>query len=124
VELARRIYEAHRERALDAVTALCDPDLEIHALIGRLEGIEFRGVTAYRDFREFIDATWEGLETELERVRELDDERVISSIRVRARSRGTAVPIDQRIVWVMTIRGGKLARVEVHSSVHAALEET
>jgi ketosteroid isomerase-like protein len=123
VDLARRLYEAHQARDMDAVVALCAPDLEIHALIARLEGIEFRGASAYSDFREFIDATWDDLETALERVSELDSERVMVAIHVRARSRGSEVPIDQQVVWVMTWRDGRLAYVSVHSSAPAALDE-
>jgi hypothetical protein len=99
VDLALRLYQAHQAREVDAVVALCALELEIHALIARLEGIEFRGPDAYREFRAFIDATWEGLETELERASQVDDERVIAVIRVRAQSRGTEVPIDQQVVW-------------------------
>jgi ketosteroid isomerase-like protein len=32
------------------------------------------------------------------------------------------VPLDQQLVWIMTLRDGKLARLDAYPSVSAALE--
>jgi hypothetical protein len=42
--------------------------------------------------------------------------------RLRARSRGGSVPIDQRLVWIMTLRDARLSRIDAFSSLDAALE--
>lgn len=122
LDLTRRLIEAFATRDVETFEAYCDPQIEIQPAITRFEGTAFRGARAYRQFLEQIDEAWESLEGSLEQCSTLDDDRVMAISRLRTRSRGRGVPIDVQMVWIMTFREGKLARIDAYTSVAAALE--
>jgi ketosteroid isomerase-like protein len=122
LNLARRALDAFGTGDSEAFNACCDPRVEIQPAVTRFEGTVFRGASAYREFREQIDEAWESWEADVERLSEVDDDRVMAVCRLRARSRGGSVPIDQRLVWIMTLRDARLSRIDAFSSLDAALE--
>jgi ketosteroid isomerase-like protein len=122
IDLARRAVEAFAARDIETFGAYCDPQIEIQPAITVLERTVFRGASAYRQFVETIDEAWESGEGTLERVTEIDDDRVMAVLRFRARSRGSGVPVDQVLVWIMTFHEDTLTRIDAYSSLGAALE--
>jgi ketosteroid isomerase-like protein len=122
IDLAHRAIEAFAARDIETFGAYCDPQIEIQPAITVLEGTVFRGASAWRQFVETIEEAWESGEGTVERVTEIDDDRVMAVLRFRARSRASQVPVDQQLVWIMGFRGGKLARIDAYSSLEVALE--
>jgi ketosteroid isomerase-like protein len=70
------------------------------------------------DFVETVDA-WR---LEIEELTAGTDGQVLVELRVVARGRGSGVPVDQRMFPVVTVRGGKVARVKDYVTRAEALE--
>jgi ketosteroid isomerase-like protein len=105
------------------MNALYHPDHEFISRQEVLEGGSRRGARGYRDWlqnTEEILSTWE---SRLEKVTEIDDDRVLAIMptRIRGKSSG-AMTDEQRIGCIVTVRDGKVIRTEAYSSPEEAIE--
>ena len=135
VEVVRRVVEAmgraqaRRGRdgsspGQDAVAAfdLLRADHELVPYMTRVEGTTFHGEEGYRQWLKQLDDAWESWETRPEKLTDIGGDRVLVAYRFTARSRLLGVPLDEQLAWIMTVRGGKLARTEAYPSVQEALK--
>jgi ketosteroid isomerase-like protein len=124
VEIARRAFEAANQRPKPdfiTINALFHPEHEFVAAVSELEGT-FRGAQGFRRYLDAAADSWDSWVGEIERITELDDERVLIELVVKLHSRRGGVPIEQRAANVMTVRNGKVTRTESYSSAKDALE--
>ena len=97
-------------------------DHEFVPLASFFEGGSHRGTSGYRDWllktQDFLE--WE---TRVERVTEIDTDRVlaITPIKIRGKSSGVALR-EERVASIVTVRGGKIVRTELYPSPEEALE--
>jgi ketosteroid isomerase-like protein len=103
----------------EALFGRMDPEVEWNWLFtpGTLRGRE-QLLGAASDWIETVDS-WR---IEVEDVLDGSDERVVALVRVVARGRGSGVPVDQRVFSVLTVRDGKVARIDDHTERADALE--
>jgi ketosteroid isomerase-like protein len=82
----------------------------------------------FRGRKQLLQAAADYLETvgdwrvEIEELTDGTEDRVLVVARVVARGRGNGVPVLQRIFSAVTVRNGKVARIEDHSERANALE--
>jgi ketosteroid isomerase-like protein len=124
VEIVRRGFEAAfrtPEPDFATMNALYHPDHELISLRDALEGETHHGARGYRDWQLDTQETlpWE---TTLEKVTELDDDRVLVVMPTRSRGTSSGVVLDQKLASIVTVRGGKILRTEVYPSTEEALK--
>lgn len=83
---------------------------------GEYQGIE--GLTAA--WRDFL-AAWEDFRINTDRVVPGDPGMYVLLIRLQARGKGSGVAIDAEVANVVTMRDGRIARLEMHWDRDAAL---
>ena len=83
---------------------------------GEYHGIDGLGA-AWRDFL----AAWEGFRIHAERVVAGDAGVYVLLLRLQARGKGSGVAIDADVANVVTMRDGRIARLEMHWDRDAAL---
>jgi ketosteroid isomerase-like protein len=125
VEIVRRGIEAVFRRPKPdwaTVNDLFHPGHEFISYLDALEGGKHVGAQGYRDWLLSTEDAVEWTQR-LEQVKEIDRERVlaIAPTRVRAKSSGIALQ-EQRLGWIMTVRGGKIVRTEAYGSPEEALK--
>jgi ketosteroid isomerase-like protein len=121
-EIAQRAREALGRRDLDALTDLLARDCEIVPLRAVVEHTMFRGPHALTEWWAAQDDAWESVTWEDESAREGADW-VLSFGRIRARSRGSGVPLDVQAAGVMHFRDGRITSIRVYTSRADALAD-
>jgi ketosteroid isomerase-like protein len=122
VELAHRASDAFNRRDLDAMLALCDPEVEFVSYLMQLEGGEpYRGHEGIRSWWESLLAVYPDFTTEVEDVRGLGD-LTMARLRIRGRGVESDAPIDQTVSVVAHFRQGKAIWWFFASSQASALE--
>jgi ketosteroid isomerase-like protein len=110
VELLGRAHAAFTGRDLDALLALCDPDVEVVSMLMDLEGGHpFRGHDGVRRWYGSLLDIYPDYGSEIEEVRELGDV-TIARMRQRGRGRESDAPIEQTNWQVVHARSGKIIR--------------
>jgi ketosteroid isomerase-like protein len=119
VEIARRAISAINERDVDAYLALCQPDFELINQLTPIEGAN-RGEAGIRRFFEAIEEGTIRFEMEVERLRPLDDNRVLGYLTLHMESE-RGYQQTQPITNLYELEGGKLSRVRVFNDRSEAL---
>jgi ketosteroid isomerase-like protein len=121
VELARSAVRAFEQRDMNAIEALCTPDIEFDWSRRLLDPTVTRGYDGVRQFFEEVDGIFDEIVFDEEEVLAFgDDVLVVSTGRFRGRTSGVDVTAHGAIVW--TIRGDKLARFRFYQTKEDALE--
>jgi ketosteroid isomerase-like protein len=122
VELARRASWAWNEGGVDALLEYLDPDVEWHPPADSMEAGVYRGHDGVRDYLSRPVEIFEEARVEPLEVIDVDDHRVISVIRVIARSENFG-EIDAELAWLVTLGANrKVIRVETFTGRAQALE--
>jgi ketosteroid isomerase-like protein len=123
VELALRSLDAFLQHDVDAFVALLSPDVvweENPELPGLREVYHGRAEVAQwmADVREVL----ENLHVEVAELTALDDARVFTETVLRARGKGSGVPVELRFWMVLSCAEGKITRRQVAWTRDQALE--
>jgi ketosteroid isomerase-like protein len=125
-EIARRMCAAAWRRPepdYETINALGHPDHEMFTIQSLVEGGGYRGAQGFREWlaswNEMFGEEWE---SSVEQATAVDEERVLVTGWMRAQGLQGGVPIEQQFWVVMTVRGGKATRSEVHTNREQALE--
>ena len=122
VELAYRVADAFNRRDLDAVLALCDPDIEAHSRLAELEGGRpYRGHEGVRSWWESLFAIVPDFSSAIEDVRDIGDSTVLQ-VRQRGHGVESDAPMDQRQWIVVKWRANKAVLLRIYFSEAEALE--
>jgi ketosteroid isomerase-like protein len=125
VNLVRAIFDAWNSGDLEDVVPFVAEGLEWLEVEGRPEtapGAEIRGRERVRSQLETLFETWQHYRLEPEEVRDAGDDRVVAVLREVARGRASGAEVESRWGYLMTIREGKLTRVEAYRDPQKALE--
>jgi ketosteroid isomerase-like protein len=110
VEIVRRAFTAYllsQPPDVDTLREVLDPDVVGSSNWG-VEGTEYRGVEGALTALADMNATWGSWEQEIERVLDAGDNGVVVLLRIRARGRESAVPVEFPWAMVATLRGGRI----------------
>jgi ketosteroid isomerase-like protein len=122
VELLYRAYEAFNRRDLDALLALCAPEVEFISYLMQVEGGDpYRGHAGVRSWWERLLAVYPDFEEEIEQVRDLGD-LTIARVRMHGRGAESDAPTDQKVWAVGEARQGKVIWWRFVSSEAGAVE--
>jgi len=122
VEIAKRGIDAFNRRDVDGWADLMTSDFEfVPALLRVVEGGSYRGREGVeRYFAEISDA-WEEIRIVAEEIRDLGD-RVLVLGRIEGRGRGSGVPVDAPLGFVVDVRGGNMSRTRGYLDQAEALQ--
>jgi ketosteroid isomerase-like protein len=113
VEIVRRFLVGD----LDEVVAYVDPDI----VWNPVEESSTQGPEAVRASTERWKSEWDDYELIPEGFVDMGD-RVIATVRLRARGRGSGVEVDARLYDVYTLRDRKIVRMDQFTEQTEALE--
>ena len=120
LEVVRATFAAFAARDLEAVLALCAPDVEFTAVTGEHAGRTepYRGHDGLRQYFRDVAAVWEELRLTPRDFRSSGD-RILVTGRVSARSRSRTVTGSTG--WIWRVRDGKVTYVRVYPSAADAI---
>ena len=124
VEIVRKVFEfGFVDGDLDSALELMDPGCEMDWSDSRAPySAIFRGHAEIRGaWRDWRDA-WEEWIPEILEAIEIDRETVVIVTLVRARGKGSGVPVEARGASVWTVRDGKVTYAKLCQSKAEALE--
>jgi ketosteroid isomerase-like protein len=113
VEIVRRFLVVD----LDELLAYVDPDI----VWNPVEESSAQGPEAVRASTERWKSAWGNYELIPEGFVDMGD-RVVATVRFRARGRGSGVEVDARLYDVFTLRDGKIVRMDQFTEQSEALE--
>jgi ketosteroid isomerase-like protein len=126
VELAQRGYAAFNAayrtgEFLPAIEEFCDPEIVLTPSGLLPESSEMHGHAGVLQFTKLQAEAFEEMSIEPQDYVDAGD-RVVVPVRLGGRARHTGIEIDFSFVHVLTIREGKLARIDVYRGKSEALE--
>lgn len=117
------LFDAWNDRGLADVGELVSEEVVWLEVEGApdLEGEARRSRDELMSSLEELFETWQQYRLEPQEVRAVDDERVLALVREVARGRASGVEVAGDWGYVMTVRDGKLTRVEAYRDPAKAL---
>ncbi len=123
VELAWRASRAWNDGGVDAVLPYLDADVEWHPPAESMEPGIYRGHDGVRDYLGRLAEIFEEVHMEPLEVIDVDDEHVISVIRLIARDEHSAMEINADWAWLITVgENGKGVHIETFTDRVQALQ--
>ncbi len=111
MEILKQAIDAYNRRDIDSYIALTTSDLELFPALDRtVEARSYRGHEGIETHLRDIGETWAEFRLLPEEWRDLGDW-VLMLGRVQGRGRGSSVPVDSHVGFVIDFRRGKLSRV-------------
>jgi ketosteroid isomerase-like protein len=120
VNAVREAYEswtAHRSVNFD----LLDPEVEWNTASTLDGGVVLHGHDGVRDWFRQMDAIWDDVWWDVERLHDLGD-RVLAITRATARGRESGAMVEMMIGTIWTLSDGKVVRVETYMDPAQALD--
>jgi ketosteroid isomerase-like protein len=111
VEIVRRAYEALRQGEYTAFFAALDPEIELVLPEGGMNAGTHRGAREVRQFLEGYFESFEDFHLVAEEFFERGDQ-VVAFLRQSGRGRASGIELETRFAHVLTLREGKVRRVE------------
>jgi ketosteroid isomerase-like protein len=121
LEGLRDVYDAFARGDRSAALELSDPDIEITERPGVLDSKTYRG---HEGLLEAIDnwvGQWDEFRMEIEQMTDAGGGRVVSVVRHYGRGKLSGVVVEQQIVYVHTLRNGKVIRWQMFGALDEAL---
>ena len=120
--LAWRAAHAWGEGGAAAILPFLDPEIEWHPPQGRSELGGYLGDAGVCEYLGRFDETVRRAVIAPVRVHDLDDDRVISLLRVNARDEASAEEIEAELGWLINVRGAKFVKVRTFTSHERVFE--
>jgi ketosteroid isomerase-like protein len=121
VEVVRQIFRAFNSEDIDLILTLTHTDFELEVPPAlSAEPDIYRGHDGMRRYWESFQDAMDEIRLQPERLRDAG-EAVVVAMRVTAKGRRTAIPVEQRTTGVWTICDGKVIRIRAYVSLPEAL---
>jgi ketosteroid isomerase-like protein len=124
--VVRRAIEANRsddvEAAIDALVALCDPQIEYTSVMTAVESNTYRGHDGIRRYVRDLANSWEEWSIQAEEVFAVEPDEVIAVFRTRTVGRDSGVAVESRRAAVFALSEGKIVRGRTYPSREEALD--
>ena len=119
-EVASRLLFAFNRGSVEEVTGLCDPDVKLTTLFGRVHDAHAQGHEGLRQWLDHIERTWAFIEA---RVDEVDDRGEWVLVAGSSRGRGRASPSEIAWEWTAAIKveAGRVVSLGIYLSREEAL---
>ncbi len=121
VDLIRSGFEVFRREGPEALLALADPDIEVHAEQGLVNAGTYRGTDEFLRWQQrWLDA-WEEFTAAPREFIEVSDHLVVVPLRQVATGKGSGIPVEMDINYLFEVRGGKITRFHLYADVDRAV---
>lgn len=122
VETVRRFLAAVQHESVEEALPVCDPEVEVTTIMGRLQGRDRSGYEGLADVFARHSNFWAFLEVRVDEIAQHDDTWVIATGSSRGRAQGSASELDYP--WTMTfeIAAGRITRLGAYLTREEALE--
>ena len=119
---ARTFAETITSGDRPAALAICHPEIEFESMLG-LTGRRYIGHAGIEQYFDDVESAWKDWSVDVERTVEGPDGRVAIVMTMRARGKGSGVPLAIRTAHIWTLRDEKLVRNQLFREPEGALEE-
>ena len=109
------------DRLLEFMLANSSPDVEVHSLLGLVEGEPYEGHAGIRTWVGDIQANFEHFAPWHDELREVGPDRVVAMGGIRFRARESGVEMEVPWGWVFEFGDGQLRRLLFYGSPAEAL---
>jgi uncharacterized protein len=120
-QAARTFAETITSGDRPAAVAVCHPEIEFESMLG-LTGHRYLGHAGIDQYFDDVESAWEDWNVDVEQTVEGPDGRVVIVMTMRARGKGSGVPLAIRTAHIWTLSDGKLRRNEHYPDPGEALE--
>ena len=121
VELMQAMLTAYNERGVEAMLPYIDPEFEVTVPPSlSVEPDTYRGHDGMRHYFESFADVMDEVRFEAEAFFDAGD-KVVAETRLVTRGRETGLQVEQTVVQVWTVRGGRAVRAEVYPTRAEAL---
>jgi ketosteroid isomerase-like protein len=121
VELLQAMLSAYNERGVEAMLAYIDPEFEVTVPPSlSVEPDTYRGHEGMRHYFESFADVMDEVRFEAEAFFDAGD-KVVAETRLMTRGRETGLEVEQLVVQVWTVRGGRAVKAEVFPTRAEAL---
>jgi ketosteroid isomerase-like protein len=121
VEIVRQALRAFA-RGLDEVVEFWDPDIDWRAIEGAPDDVGvFSGRDALRHYYEQWYETFDDLRADAEELIDGGGDRVVGTLHVVGRMKGSHAEVDMRVSIVYTVRDGLIASAREYATREEAL---
>jgi uncharacterized protein len=122
VEVVRQVFDAFNSEDLELILAFTHPDFEVEVPPDlSAEPDTYRGHSGMRRYWESFQDAMDEIRFQPEALWDTGDV-VVVVMHITARGRRTAIPVEQRVAGLWTIRDGKVMGVRAYASLSEALE--
>jgi ketosteroid isomerase-like protein len=123
VEIVRRGLDAFSRGDLEGVLDDLAPEFEFHPS-GRFMDTQqvYRGREGFVDFWGRFRAAWEDIPVSIERIEDLDDDRVLTLGTFHGRGGGSGVEVHGEAAWLHTIKDGLIVHIRSFATWKEGLE--
>src|SRR3954447_1728829 len=122
VEFVREALKTFNEDGADAAAAFYNPAVVLDNTQSPFpDAGVYRGIESVRKWFDGLADAFGEIRYEIETIRDLGDQ-VAALLRVRGRAPHTGIEIDYRFVPLITVRDGKIVRIDRFTHLEAALE--
>jgi ketosteroid isomerase-like protein len=123
VELARRFNEAFNARDIEALIALCAPDVEFNSVFAAVGGAIYHGHDGLRSWHRDLQGAW-GEEIGLEPEAYFDlCEQTLTFYVYHARGQQSGAGVGMPAAGVLRSRDGRIAYVKAYTDREEALRD-
>jgi ketosteroid isomerase-like protein len=122
VEIVRRQFELWSQGNLDEWARHWDPDVIVVGPEGWPEGDTYRSLDAWRRQAERLRDSWEEARAEVDEIRPVGDDRVVTRFRYVTRGRDPGMSFDTAMAAAFFLRDGKIIRAQYYWDIAEALE--
>jgi ketosteroid isomerase-like protein len=123
VEVARRGFEIYNTHDVRALRGILTEDVEFRTFLeGRADAEPLYGHEGIEEWQRSESETWNSLKVETEEFRDLGENRVLVTGRVRGRGRASGIELDVPAAWILEMRGSKVCAFHAYVSRAEALE--
>ena len=121
-ETIQVLFDAFNRRDLDTMLLHLDADVEMLPLRAEVEDIRYRGHAQMAEFLEDVDATWAGMQIEVEEIRTMGDRCVVVG-RMRGTGSVSGASTELRAGWIAAFRDGRVSYLKTFSDPEAAVAQ-
>lgn len=121
IRVGFEIFEREGFSAVEALLPLIDPEIEVYTEPRLINAGTYHGHDGYlRWARQWMEA-WEDFRMEALEFIEVGDSIVVVPLHQTARGRGSGVPVEMEIAYLLEVRDGKVRRFHLYESKEGAL---
>jgi ketosteroid isomerase-like protein len=123
VGLVEDAFAAFSRGDAETVLGFMDAEIEVHTAMELLNAGTYRGHDGYLKWLgQWLEA-WEDFEMELEEIEPVGEHHVVALAHQTARGKGSGVPVELRVGWMLEIRDRRGVRLHLYPDLDQARAE-